>query len=504
MSSSMSSSTFVEGLVYSQQGSGKHNTFGSLARRTQKLGAELCGRLSQVVLQQPWCMTESSSASPAVASEPSPSFISDVQRDLSAHYGSHALRRGLAKPFGPCVRPLLRKGKLCVARAGVHGPRYMRVWKLCRARRCWCPRCGVWLTRGVGATAQQSEKWVLPTVMECRVRQRGALRCHRRCRGASNASPCRKFTVCCVRCFNEASRAATLAAGKQPFDGADTIEPAQRRVQPIIASTADAREKRRRSAEQAVAAVVAAARVPKRNRRFHRRSARRPRKEEQAARGGKLKELSSSATAAHLRQTLAASLTTKKTARDASLAAAGATTTPSAPLARASQKKLRSLVPSGPLKKVNNASHSGGSAPVQLPNAKLCSVAPSPAAAPPSQPPLRATLDTRKEHRHTADATTPHRVVNTAKVVKSAASTAKGEKSTANSSSESPPPPSPATSKSSEGPAKAAAAASSSPLVPKGPPMKAMPKKAVRAPVKAQTKASGTAKLMDAMNQLGF
>ncbi|KPI87949.1 hypothetical protein ABL78_2940 [Leptomonas seymouri] len=421
----------------------------------------------------------------------------DVQRDLSAHYGSHALRRGLAKPFGPCVHPLLRKGKLSVARAGVHGPRYMRVWKLSRAHRCWCSRCGVWLTRGVNSTHQRGEH-IISTVTECRVRQRGI---PHRSRAARKASPTKKFTVCCVRCFNQAHQAAIRAVGKRSSG-----------VKPVVergTKTADVHENGRQKAKLAVAAVVAAARVPKRNRRRCRRSARRPYRDEQVAPKGKRKAPSLSAaaasTATYLHQTLAASLTRKKTTADTPSAKTGAAATSVAPLARTAQKRLQGLVPSGPLKKLQTAPRPSETERLRSPKTESSAVLPFPATVPPALPPPSIISGIQEQYRsraaevkgsRNAGAPLPEKKVAASKKSCPAPnSTTSAVNSTTHKAIRSP---------STEGTAHGAAAAPSPPPAPKRTPVKAMPNKSVKAPVKAHAKTTGKSKLMDAMSQLGF
>lgn len=532
-SSLSSSSAFVEGLVYSQQGSGERRVFGSLARLSQELGAELCGRLSEVVLQQfplspPAAAPDPFSAVGGAGTRASGSFMGEVRRDLSAHYGSHALRRGLAKPFGPCVHPVLRKGKLSITRAGVHGPRYMRLWKLRRAHRCWCARCGVWLTRGTAASSQQSED-VLSTVLECRVRQRGGRRARHCSSRSSNKVTCKKFSVCCARCFHQAHKAAALAAGKQRSAAEVQVGSAQPPLKvrdekthrkTDTAATTPARRECMRNAEKAVAAVVAVARVPKRNRRCHRHSARHPRNEALKASAGKVKTTSSSSfssgvaasTTAQVRQALTVSLRTaknSKTTYSAAAAAAKAPTTASPPLACAAQKCLQRLVPSGPLKKTKKTPRPVAVQRTEPPQDDTGVASTVPAVHVVPTPPLRSEDEVRhspsvKESRGGLEGEAASRVsemvfdkvmvesrsnlMKAGKTQSAAATAASKGRLGAEVSKEAPKTP----------------AAASSLSVPKGPPVKALPKKPVKAPAKPQTKTSGKSKLMDAMNQLGF
>lgn len=532
-SSLSSSSAFVEGLVYSQQGSGERRVFGSLARLSQELGAELCGRLSEVVLQQfplspPAAAPDPFSAVGGAGTRASGSFMGEVRRDLSAHYGSHALRRGLAKPFGPCVHPVLRKGKLSITRAGVHGPRYMRLWKLRRAHRCWCARCGVWLTRGAAASSQQSED-VLSTVLECRVRQRGGRRARHCSSRSSNKVTCKKFSVCCARCFHQAHKAAALAAGKQRSAAEVQVGSAQPPLKvrdekthrkTDTAATTPARRECMRNAEKAVAAVVAVARVPKRNRRCHRHSARHPRNEALKASAGKVKTTSSSSfssgvaasTTAQVRQALTVSLRAaknSKTTYSAAAAAAKAPTTASPPLACAAQKCLQRLVPSGPLKKTKKTPRPVAVQRTEPPQDDTGVASTVPAVHVVPTPPLRSEDEVRhspsvKESRGGLEGEAASRVsemvfdkvmvesrsnlMKAGKTQSAAATAASKGRLGAEVSKEAPKTP----------------AAASSLSVPKGPPVKALPKKPVKAPAKPQTKTSGKSKLMDAMNQLGF
>lgn len=532
-SSLSSSSVFVEGLVYSQQGSGERRVFGSLARLSQELGAELCGRLSEVVLQQfplspPAAAPDPFSAVGGAGTRASGSFMGEVRRDLSAHYGSHALRRGLAKPFGPCVHPVLRKGKLSITRAGVHGPRYMRLWKLRRAHRCWCARCGVWLTRGAAASSQQSED-VLSTVLECRVRQRGGRRARHCSSRSSNKVTCKKFSVCCARCFHQAHKAAALAAGKQRSTAEVQVGSAQPPLKvrdekthrkTDTAATTPARRECMRNVEKAVAAVVAVARVPKRNRRCHRHSARHPRNEALKASAGKVKTTSSSSfssgvaasTTAQVRQALTVSLRTaknSKTTYSAAAAAAKAPTTASPPLACAAQKCLQKLVPSGPLKKTKKTPRPVAVQRTEPPQDDTGVARTVPAVHVVPTPPLRSEDEVRyspsvKESRGGLEGEAASRAPETVfdkvmmesrsnlmkvgKTQSAAATAASKGRLGAEVSKEAPKTP----------------AVASSLSVPKGPPVKALPKKPVKAPAKPQTKTSGKSKLMDAMNQLGF
>lgn len=62
--------------------------------------------------------------------------------DLSAHFGSAALRRGTSKVVG--VVPSYPS----VARKSVQKARHPHVWLRSKAVRWMCPHCGVWLARG--------------------------------------------------------------------------------------------------------------------------------------------------------------------------------------------------------------------------------------------------------------------------------------------------------------------------------------------------------------------
>lgn len=307
--------------------------------------------------------------------------MSDVHLDLSAHYGSHAVRRGLAKPLGPCVHPVIRKGGLAAQRGGVHGPRYMRVWVLRLVRRHWCARCGVWLTYGglaaapgpVGPGSAPPPRRLLPTLATCRVRRRRLplVRASRR-RSVKRA----RCVVCCTRCLGRARaeakravRAATppLDAGAVPHCGGATS--AAGAVKASVGANTETRLAQRRlrqaKAVEAAQAMFAQARVPRRNRRCRRRSQRRRRLAAAGAAAGpgaSIKTLKAGKTgkgvvplSAQVTQRIAASLMLKPA--PVSEAGAGAAKSPKAPAtvaptaARLVQKGLQGLVPTGPLKK---------------------------------------------------------------------------------------------------------------------------------------------------------
>ncbi|KAG5469711.1 hypothetical protein CUR178_01850 [Leishmania enriettii] len=378
-SSPAPSSACFDGLLYSRRGSGKSTGTHSLARRAQELGAELCGRLSRIALEVSSAALESAvtaagdvdtatraKGSPLVSSPAASTaplfFMADVHRDLSAHYGSHAVRRGLAKPLGPCVHPVIHKGSLATQRAGVHSPRYMRVWILRLVRRCWCPRCGVWLTRGGTQRLAKLEscRATLATVKEC---------CVRRQRQPSRRSTTRgRCVLCCLRCLDTAQRIAKrkvglfgIAAVSQQQQGAvrSTAKSA------LLTTKRAARKERAENMERTMKAVFAEARVPRRNRRCRRRSQRRRRGGKQEARAGAKVTvctyprspkavLQQSTSASQVTQTLAMSLM-RKTKRSTEVAGSGKVA--KAPMvevphtARIAQKSLQGLVPSGPLKK---------------------------------------------------------------------------------------------------------------------------------------------------------
>ncbi|KAG5493516.1 hypothetical protein JIQ42_01885 [Leishmania sp. Namibia] len=372
-SSPAASSSRFDGLLYSCRGSGKRTGTHSLARCTQELGAELCGRLSQIALEVSSAALESAvtaavdvdtaaraSGSPLVsscaASTAPLSFMADVHRDLSAHYGSHAVRRGLAKPLGPCVHPVIHKGLLATQRAGVHSPRYMRVWILRLVRRCWCPRCGVWLTRGGTQRLAKLEscRATLATVKECRVR--------RQCQPSRRSTTRGRFVLCCLRCLDTAQRIAKRNAG---LFGIAAVSQQQQRAVRSTAKSASLTTKRAANLERTLKAVLAEARVPRRNRRCRRRSQRRRRGGTQEARAGvkvtvctyscnPKAVLQQSTSASQVTQTLAMSLMRKT---KPSTGVAGSGKAAKAPIvedphtARTAQKSLQGLVPSGPLKK---------------------------------------------------------------------------------------------------------------------------------------------------------
>ncbi|CBZ37239.1 hypothetical protein, conserved [Leishmania donovani] len=411
-SSSPFSASFFDSLSYSRRGAGKNRGTRSLARRSQELGAQLCGRLSQVALEvSPAALTCISTAAadvgagthakgpPLVPSLSSAafaplSFMADVHRDLSAHYGSHAVQRGLAKPLGPCVHPVLRKGNLATQRAGVHSPWYMRVWLLRLVRRCWCPRCGVWLSSGSAPKLSKLKtgRTTLATVKECRVR--------RQLRPSRLSIIRRRFMLCCLRCLDTAQRAAKRNAtlsriatgGQQQNDIAvrSTVENASLFTQHA------AREACAAWVEQTSAAVLTEARVPRRNRRCRRRSKRlrRGRMEETRAEANVIVRAGSGATAAvHQQSSLASQVTqrlalslTRSTTPLPGVAGAGKATKASTvkvpTTVSLAHKSLQGLVPSGPLKKSVLRVYAKGAPPPSSTNFRVtATVACSPSAA---------------------------------------------------------------------------------------------------------------------------
>ncbi|KAG5469365.1 hypothetical protein LSCM1_02582 [Leishmania martiniquensis] len=376
-------SSCFESLLYSRRGSDKKNGTRSVARRTQELGAQLCGRLSQIALEVSSTALDSTATaaadlasatrasssplvSPSFAAASAPlSFMADVHRDLSAHYGSHAVRRGLAKPLGPCVHPIVRKGKFAARRAGVHSPRYMRVWIMRLVRRCWCSRCGVRLTRGGTQMLDKlnSCRTALATIKECRVRGQ-----RQPCRWPTKRS---RFMWCCLRCLDAAKRAAKRNAG---LLGMAAVRQQPQRGRAATSHPGDAshpakhvtRKAPAENLERTLRAVLAEAQVPRRNRRCRRRSQRRRRgsKEEtragskvtlHACSGSPTAMLQKSASASQVTQRLAISLM-RKAAASTGVGGSGNSTKVSLVsvphTARAAQKSLQGLVPSGPLRKV--------------------------------------------------------------------------------------------------------------------------------------------------------
>ncbi|KAG5495054.1 hypothetical protein JKF63_02107 [Porcisia hertigi] len=314
--------------------------------------------------------------------------MADVQRDLSAHYGSHAVRRGLSKPLGPCVHPVIYKGKLSAQRTGVHHPQYMRVWVMRLVHRSWCLRCGVWLTRG--DAHQPAKSTVRPTrlttLRECCVR--------RRLHSPRLPAKRRRYMLCCLRCLQTAQRAAkrnvvlsAIATGEQQQSPAVARKSVLNASQPTRHAAQRARAP---SVERAVMAVMAKARVPRRNRRCCRRSQCRRRSSNEEALGRAAVKISAhsenlsathqlSTSVSQLTQKLAASLNRKVTpsigvggSGRATRALAGEVLT----TARNAQRNLQNLVPSGPLRK--NAPHKSSAEPLR-PNPKkppsTCSVA---------------------------------------------------------------------------------------------------------------------------------
>lgn len=129
----------------------------------QLIGAEFCASLSEEMIS----LANSAShpvASPVLHCTPSEipigstsgssvkkrnaqdaviaNFRKEILEDLSAHYGSSALRRGGSKVIGTSYRHpgLLRRG---------HHRKEQIVWNIQKAHRFLCRHCGVWLRSGI-------------------------------------------------------------------------------------------------------------------------------------------------------------------------------------------------------------------------------------------------------------------------------------------------------------------------------------------------------------------
>ncbi|ESL09922.1 hypothetical protein TRSC58_02351 [Trypanosoma rangeli SC58] len=117
----------------------------SFALRSQLIGAEFCASLSAAMLQVAPNVYGGDSPpgvhNSTAATEATPP-VTALLYDLSAHYGSHTLRRAASYPLGPCYRSRRRR----VSRGQHDGRR--QLWSLRAAHRMWCRRCGVYLVAG--------------------------------------------------------------------------------------------------------------------------------------------------------------------------------------------------------------------------------------------------------------------------------------------------------------------------------------------------------------------
>ncbi|CAG9580665.1 hypothetical_protein_-_conserved [Leishmania major strain Friedlin] len=239
----------------------------------------------------------------------------------------------------------------------------MRVWLLRLVRRCWCPRCGVWLSSGSAPKPSKlkASRTTLATIKECRVR--------RQLRPSRLSITRRRFMLCCLRCLDAAQRAAKRNAtlprittgGQQENDIAvrSTVESAS------LSTQHAAREACAAWVEQTSAAVLTEARVPRRNRRCRRRSKRRRRGSTGEARTGVNETVRAgcgTSAAVHQQSTFASQVTQgialslkRSTTPLPGVAGARKATKASAvkvsTTASTAHKSLRGLVPSGPLKK---------------------------------------------------------------------------------------------------------------------------------------------------------
>lgn len=215
----------------------------SLDRRVQLLGAEMCAQLSHVVLDNYLLMprdscrsnqtqisssrtrTKSEASAAAAAAPPCITPIADtkdthpecidpavmsqlqpLQLDLSAHYGSHAVRRGRGKELGISLPPSSSAG-------GGGGRR--SVWRRCRMRELWCPRCCV--RRRTGLTVQ----WLFVPAAPSKDTEAGrsdslgrdAVSCARATRTLTRAgrNKDKHETMVCVRCYMNSPRALVLS-----------------------------------------------------------------------------------------------------------------------------------------------------------------------------------------------------------------------------------------------------------------------------------------------------
>ncbi|KAH9578430.1 hypothetical protein LSM04_008260 [Trypanosoma melophagium] len=119
----------------------------SFALQSQLLGVEFCASISAAMVDlakhtTTTNTTTSSNCTNTVLGETA-SSTQDLLYDLSAHYGSHTLRRAASYPLGPCYASRQRRRAL----KGHHDGR-RQLWSLRAAHRLFCRRCGLFLRTG--------------------------------------------------------------------------------------------------------------------------------------------------------------------------------------------------------------------------------------------------------------------------------------------------------------------------------------------------------------------
>lgn len=340
-----------------------------LALQVQCASAEFCGRLSRAVLDRipSAALLPSMTTSSGLTQPSSLPMVEEVQRDLSAHYGCHAIHRGAAKPLGPCIRPYRldrHRGIFQSRRGGLHSPRYMRLWRCHLMHRWWCPRCGVRLIGCSGAVAASSIRVVstqqkLPASLwwekvEARASQR-PMDTARRIRQKS----LRRIAVC-LRCFTAASRSHQITLKKAEAALPNRSMPPATSLSspsPVVKVGTDENSTTHVVAKSFHHAVMAA--KVKRNRRCHRWHS--PRRQK--------KKLRTSAAVKVNGSPAAVQELTHHVTRAISKGAAAA----KAPVLSSSVagRALMSLIPTGPLGKVSHrrptATKSAGDHPIPPP-----------------------------------------------------------------------------------------------------------------------------------------
>ncbi|CCW66193.1 unnamed protein product [Phytomonas sp. Hart1] len=129
--------------------------------------------------------------------------IESLQVDLSAHYGSHALRRGSAKPLGPAFR-----SKKALSH-GIHEGRAQHIWRISKAHRQWCPRCGVSLSSSPTNASQTAPSSSTSTALYV-----DPIHCSLPSGPANKRVKAPNTVKVCARCFRLQSRRAVLKLKK--------------------------------------------------------------------------------------------------------------------------------------------------------------------------------------------------------------------------------------------------------------------------------------------------
>nr|CCC52079.1 conserved hypothetical protein [Trypanosoma vivax Y486] len=117
--------------------------------QTQLLGTEFCASLSASIVGGIEGTFTSCYRTPSVArveaclAEEATAPTVSLLQDLSAHYGSHALRRAGGYPLGLCFSSRARR-----LSSGHHDGR-RQLWSLSKAHKMWCRRCGLYFISGV-------------------------------------------------------------------------------------------------------------------------------------------------------------------------------------------------------------------------------------------------------------------------------------------------------------------------------------------------------------------